>query len=157
MRSTLKSLSVLLLAIFWQSSLIAQIDYSKSAAEPIKLILNLIENDSPDKINVEIVNRHNGTYQMNSLIEKTESGYEILTQINDMTNTNSRKSVTLSRDELINKLYQELNNSDNQLVIAGNYQVIRVRYGENSSEFHTRRAFGLMALLRDGKLNMKSN
>jgi len=135
----------------------AQTDYSKSAAEPIKLLLTLIQDDPSDKIEIEIVNRHNGTYQMNSLIENTNRGFKILTHINDMTNTDSNKSVTLSRDELILKLNQELKNSDNQLVIAGNYQVIRIRYGGNSSEFHTRRAFGLMALLRDGKSNMKSN
>jgi hypothetical protein len=154
MKRVFKISSVILLAIFWQSGLMAQTDYSKSAAEPIKLLLSLIEDDSSDKIDVEIVNKHNGTYQMNSLIEKTNSGYKILTQINDMTNTDSKTSVTLSRDELIKKLNQELDNSDNQLVIAGNYQIITVRYGENSSEFHTRRAFGLMALLKDGKSNM---
>lgn len=155
MKRVFKISSVLLLAIFWQSSLMAQTDYSKSAEEPIKLLLSLLNDDSSDKIDVEIVNRHNGTYLMNSLIEKTVSGYKILTQINDMTNTDSKTSVTLSRDELIEKLIQELDNSDNQLVIAGNYQVIKIRFGEISSEFHTRRAFGLMALLRDGKSNMK--
>ncbi|MEP0006834.1 MAG: hypothetical protein ABJ387_14180 [Balneola sp.] len=151
MRSVLKTLPVLLLTIFWQSGLMAQTDYSKTAAEPIKLLLNIIEDGFSDSIDVEIVNRHNGIYQMNSSIEKTENGFKILTQINDMTNTNSNTSVTFSKDELIKKLNKELDNSDNQLVIAGNYQVIRVRYGKKSSEFHTRRAFGLMTLLKDGK------
>lgn len=156
MKRVLKISTVLFLVVFWQKSLKAPNDYSKSAGEPIKLLLTLIENNFSDKIEVEIVNRHNGTYRMNSVIENKHGDYQVSTHIKDMSNTESDKSFTLSRDELTLKLNQELKNSASQLVIAGNYQEIRIRSAEKTTEFYTRRAFGLMALLRDGKTKMES-
>ena len=144
-----KVVTILFLMMFHQTYLIAQNDYSKSVVKPIKLLLSFIKDDASENIKIEIINKHNGTYEMNSLIEKTKGSFFIYTHIKDMTGKESNDFLIFSIDEFTNELNKELDEvSKNKLIIAGNYQEITIKYKGKINKFYTRKAFGLMALFR---------
>lgn len=151
MTKAFRVLACCLLVFAGCKNLEKQPDYSKSAADSIALLISLVQDNLFKKLEVKITNRHNGIYQLNSIIEVSGSAVHVSTQINDMTSMASDTTFSFSREEFIEKLTQKLNDAETELVFAGNYQNIWVITSEGSSEFHTRKAYGLMALLRGDK------
>lgn len=154
MRKILQILAILVLTFSCQIKKVIQTDYSESAAKPIELIKSKVLDHEIVKLEIEIINSHGGRYQLNANIEKSNDTIKISTNINDMAGIKSDTLLKFSIEEFVDKLDYEIQYSENQLVFAGNYQSITIKYRDVKKDFYTRKAFGLMSLLREGKSNI---
>ncbi len=133
------------------------IDYSKSAYEPIRLIISRLDNYE-NSFAVEITNKHGGTYVEKSNIELNTDSIKIASKINNnFYGTESDTILTFTKIEFMEKLNYELQNAENQIKIAGSYQTIKIINKDSIDIFHTRQALGLMRLLEEGKSNIIIN
>jgi len=117
----------------------------------MELIEELILSDSVSRFEVDIINVHNGRYQLTSEIEK-EGGYLRIT--NHEITMNSVKSDTLfliEQKKFSAILAEKIKLADKGMVFAGNYQDIEVKRNGKSIMFYTRKGHELIGLLREGK------
>lgn len=126
-------------------------DYSKSAYEPILLIKKETEKDTSN-FNVEVINWHGSNFIINSRIIVVRDSVKIKSVMtNNFNQTKSDTIITLHKTEFINNLDKKLINAQNTLVIAGNYQEIKIQTNDSTYNFKTKKAIGLMNLLKTGK------
>ncbi|MEO9485473.1 MAG: hypothetical protein ABJG47_18580 [Ekhidna sp.] len=151
MSRVFRILTFFLLVVSGCTNAVRQPDYSKSTAKPIELLLDIVQGGLSSKLEVQIINRHNGVYQLNSIIENSNETVRVSTHINDMNSKESDTTFNFSKNKFVEKLNQELKASDAQMTFAGNFQQIRIKTDAETSEFYTQKAFGLMALLRGDK------
>lgn len=122
-------------------------DFSKSAKDAIIYLRSQIENPKFSSIDVEIYNFHGGVYQHYCRIEKKDDVLIFHTTIIGM--DGSKK--TSDRNEKISNFILSLNkleqNSENQIVAAGNYQKIYIKTEQIEELFLTKKAFGLIGYL----------
>ncbi|WP_209023906.1 hypothetical protein [Saonia flava] len=125
-----------------------------SVIKPIKHLKLLLEKNETTNFQVQIINRHNGEYRINSLIELDKDKVSIKSHINDMTNTSSDINLNYSKDKFIEKLENLLTHTGDFYILAGHYQNIQIEQGSTIVEYLTRDAHGLINLLnRDDKSN----
>ena len=101
-------------------------NYSQSAYEPIFLIKKQVE-QLDNQFDVEITNRHNGSYILYSKVKVEKDSVRIDNDIqNDYNGTKSDTTLTFLKTDFIKLLNTELLNADAQIKIAGNYQAIKI-------------------------------
>ncbi|WP_222931325.1 hypothetical protein [Xanthovirga aplysinae] len=128
-------------------------DYSKTIAEPVKLIRQQIEKYK-EPFDIEITNSHNGRYIVNSNIGLENDEVQIDTHINNQAfGSESDTTFIFTKTDFVAKLNFELEKANDQIKVAGNYQTIKVILGDSTFNFYTRQGFGLMSLLEKGKSN----
>ena len=137
------------------SSSISVPDYSMSALKPLQAIEAYLESDTINFFIVEIINTHGGRYEVISNIEKTRQGIKLETRTKNSSDQESDTIMYFQRQAFMEKIEHEINVSESQLAIAGNYQSIKVTYNSVSEEFFTKRGFGLLNLLVYGESNIK--
>ncbi|WP_339606291.1 hypothetical protein [uncultured Roseivirga sp.] len=125
--------------------------YSASALKPMELIEELILTDSVSRFEIDIVNVHNGRYQLTTEIEK-EGGYLRITNHEiTMNNVKSDTVFIIEQKKFSAILTEKIKLADKGVVFAGNYQDIEVKNNGKSVMFHTRKGHELIGLLREGK------
>ena len=126
-------------------------NYSQSAYEPIFLIKEQVE-QLDNQFDVEITNRHNGSYILYSKVKVEKDSVRIDNDIqNDYNGTKSDTTLTFLKTDFIKLLNTELLNADAQIKIAGNYQAIKIIVGHTIKVFYTRQGLGLMNVMGYGK------
>ena len=129
-------------------------DYSKSAYEPILVIKKQVEK-TKCKFNVEIINRHNETYIVNSKIEVENDSVKIESYSkNNSYLTQSDTILNFSKIDFLKILDAELKKSDSQIILAGNYQDIKISTTDSTNLFYTRQSWGIINILEKGKSNL---
>lgn len=132
-------------------------DYSKSVFEPIQFLKSKIEHSENSQLKVEIINSHNGRFQLNSKIVNDGKHILVTSNVIDISNQQSDTIMTFERNNFIDKLNYEMEVADQQLVIAGNYQTIIIEADSITKTYLTRKAFGMISLLKTGESNYKKN
>jgi hypothetical protein len=156
MRNLLKLIIVLLIFTSCRSRKSLLPDYSKNAYEPILLIKKQIEK-TESEFNVEIENSHRGNYIVFSQISVLKDSIRINNEIhNNFYGTKSDTILNYLKSDFIEKLDYELRLVDRQVILAGNYQHIKISIKDSISEFYTRKGLGLMGILEDGQHMFKA-
>lgn len=128
-------------------------DYSKNAYEPILLIKKQVEK-TKCKFNVEIISRHNEIYILNSKIEVENDSVKIESYTrNNSYLTQSDTILNFSKIDILEILEIELQKSDHQIILAGNYQDIKISTADSTNLFYTRQSWGIINILEKGKSN----
>jgi len=122
-------------------------DFSKSAKDAVTYLKSLIENPEISSIDVEIYNFHGGVYEQYCRIEKKEQLLILQTTVIGMDGTKKTTDRKVNTVNFVSSLNELEQNSERQIVAAGNYQKIYIRIENIEKVFMTRKAFGLMATL----------
>ncbi|WP_157505284.1 hypothetical protein [Flavobacterium antarcticum] len=127
---------------------VIQTDYSKSAGQAIELIKEKIMAKNISEFIVAIESVHNGIYISISKIQKIENKIKVKTSITNASGKNSESVKKYSIQEFITILDNLIKTADNQLVFAGTYQKIKIIDDDKEFKIHTRKAYGLINLMR---------
>ena len=125
-----------------------EIDYSPSAEFALKLIRKDLISDNVFEFIVYIESMHNGIYTSFTHIKKIENGIKVNTNVNNAGGKISNSESIYSTKELIDKLDNLISSADSELVLAGTYQRIHIIDKNQDSVFYTRKAFGLINLMK---------
>lgn len=131
-----------------KKSEIIQTDYSQSAKQAIELIKEKILSKNISEFGIEIESKHNGTYISKTQIKKIENKIKVNTQIFNASGKNTKSENVYTIREFLASLDKLISSAENQLVIAGTYQKIKIIDNEKELVFHTRKALGLMNMMR---------
>lgn len=123
-------------------------DFSKSAKDALVYLKNLIANPNIPSLKIEIYNFHGGIYELHCSIERTEQFLNFETNTIAMDGSKESVNRKINIPDFIASLDNLELNSENQIVIAGNYQKIYIKTGQEEKLFLTRKAFGLLSILK---------
>ena len=123
-------------------------DFSKSARDAVVYLKTLIENPNIPSIKVEIYNFHGGTYELRCSIERTDQLLNFQTNTKAMDGSKESTNRKIRILDFITTLDNLELNSENQIVVAGNYQKIYINTGQEEKLFLTRKALGLLSVLK---------
>ncbi|MCE7994378.1 MAG: hypothetical protein HEP71_20500 [Roseivirga sp.] len=131
------------------SARVVQPEDGAPVEEVINLLKQVLHDESIEEFQIEITNAHNGHYYLTSGINKVMDKIRLTTRTINRQGIEMDTSMVLQSDVFEERLNFELRTP--KIALAGHYQTVDISIGETKYNFSTRRAFGLMSLLREGK------